>query len=35
MTPLLTWKDVAGWSALAVGLLWLVAAAALSFAGTA
>ena len=35
MTPLLTWREAASWSALAIGLLWLVIAAALSFAGSA
>ena len=31
MTPLLTWKDLARWGALALTLLWLLTAAVFSF----
>ena len=33
MTPALSWKEVVTWAASAVVLLWLVVAAACSFAG--
>lgn len=35
MTPLLTWRDLTGWGALVLVLLWLLTAAVFSFAGTA